>query len=237
MEPYGRALAAFSAGNAAATLVVLREDGAEAQLPISWFFRKPDQFSVLESTALDLCRGRVLDVGAGTGLHSLVLQSRGLGVTSLDIDPEAVRIMSTNGVMDVRQGDILDFVDGPFDTLLLLGHGIGMVEDLAGLRRFLDHAARLVRGDGQLLLDSLDVKRTDAPGHIAYHEAVEGKGRYAGETRIRFDFDGKPGPYCGWLHVDPDMLSEEATASGWDCEVVYATDGGEFLARLTRRSN
>ena len=46
-----------------------------------------------EEAALDLCRGRTLDVGAGAGCHSLILQERGLDVVAIDVAPEAVEVM------------------------------------------------------------------------------------------------------------------------------------------------
>lgn len=57
----------------------------------------------------------------------------------------------------------LRFLGGPFDSILLLGHGIGMVEDLPGLDRFLGHARRLTGNAGQLLPHSLDVRQTEDP--------------------------------------------------------------------------
>lgn len=89
MTPYGLALAACFRGAAEARVVVRRDDGLEVPLPMGHFFRPPADFSPLEVAALDRCRGRVLDVGAGTGLHSLALRSRGLAVTAIDVSPEA----------------------------------------------------------------------------------------------------------------------------------------------------
>lgn len=235
LTPHGLALLAYFEGDSDARLVIRRDDGVETPLPARHFFRAPAEFTDVERAALDLCEGRVLDVGAGTGLHALELQSRGLAVTALDIDRHAAEIMARRGVRDVRRADIFSFEGGPFDTLLMLGHGIGMVGDVRGLDSFLARARRLTHDSGQLLVHSLDVRRTDDPGHLAYHEANRRAGRYIGEIRIRFEYEGRSGPYCGWLHVDRETLGGHAERAGWACEIVLEHDSGDYLARLTRR--
>jgi 2-polyprenyl-3-methyl-5-hydroxy-6-metoxy-1,4-benzoquinol methylase len=195
MVPHGLALLAYFQGDESAQLVVRRDDGLTQPLPISHFFRSEAEFSPVERAALSRCRGRVLDVGAGSGLHSLALQSEGVAVTAIDISREAVDVMARRGVQDVRVGDVFEFTGGPFDTVLMLGHGIGMVENLQGLGRFLRRARQLVSEDGRLLLDSLDVRQTKDPGHVAYLEANRSAGRYPGEIRLQFEFDGVTGPY------------------------------------------
>jgi hypothetical protein len=233
MLPYGLALLAYLQGETGAQLVVRRDDGVETPLAASHFFRPESELSPIELAALDLCRGYVLDIGGGSGLHSLVLQSRGLEVTAIDIDPLAVEVMGRRGVRDARTDDVFQFRGGPFDTLLVLGHGIGMVEDLHGLERFLSLARRMIRGDGQLLLDSLDVRRTYDPRHLAYHATNREAGRYFGETRIQMEYRGRRGPYCGWLHVDRNTLEERGRLAGWKCDTVLEQESGEYLARLS----
>lgn len=233
MVPHGLALRAYFGGDSEAQLRIRRDDGLEVPLPVAVFFRSPDEFSSIEMAALERCRGHVLDIGAGSGLHSLFLESEGLRVTALDISPEAVEIMQARGLGDVRCNDILDFEEAPFDTLLSLGHGLGIVGDLPGLQRFLSQARRLMQGDGQLLADSLDVERTDDPMHLAYHEANRRAGRYVGETRVRFEYGDRVGPYCAWLHVDPETLRQCAALAGLNCEVLRFEESGEYLARLT----
>ena len=96
--------------------------------------------------ALSLCRGRVLDLGAGAGRHALELQGRGHEVTAIDVSREAVEVMRERGVRDARCGD-LDAVDGErFDTILLLMHGIGLVGTLTGWRTFSDRPTSMPRG-------------------------------------------------------------------------------------------
>jgi len=233
MIPYGRALLAYCRGDTQAELIIRREDGLEDRLPMSHFFRAPKQFFPIEQAALDRCRGRVLDVGAGSGLHSLVLQDRGLRVTALDVTELAVDVMDEAGVRDVRCGDIFAFDGGPFDTLLMLGHGIGMVEDLAGLDRFLIHARTLVPPDGQVLVHSHDVRKTTEPRHLTYHDATRRAGRYIGEIRMQFLFENEVGPMCSWLHVDPGTLERHATEGQWACEILMDEKSGDYLARLT----
>jgi SAM-dependent methyltransferase len=203
-------------------------------IPVRRFFRDASEFTPIENAALDLCRGHVLDVGAGSGLHSLVLQEKGLPVTSIDISPHAVEIMKRRGVKDVHRADIFEFQGGPYGTVLLLGRGIGMVETIHGLDRFLAHAPGLVSADGLVLLDSLDVRVAADPGQLAYHEANQKAGRYVGENRLQFTFQGKIGPTCGWLFVDSDTLKERAEAASWRCDVILQEENGHYLARLRK---
>ncbi len=234
MEPFGNALLAHLDQETSAVMIVRRDDGLEAFLPAAHFFRNESEFSVIEKRALALCSGRVLDIGAGTGIHTLALQDKGHSVTAIDVCPQAVQVMSRRGVMDARNADVFGFREGAFDTLLLLGHGIGMAETLEGLDRLLAHAHTLLTMHGQLLLDSLDVRSSDNPANLAYHDSNRKAGRYIGEIRMQFEFRGMNGAFCGWLQVDPETLAVHAARNGWDCEVTECEKTGDYLARLTR---
>jgi SAM-dependent methyltransferase len=234
MKPLGLALLDFWRGDKSASFTIIRDDGLEVEVAVSTFFRGPDEFTGLEQTALDNCRGHVLDVGGGSGHHSLVLLTRGLPVCAIDISREAVQVMRGAGVADAREADVLQFDGGRFDTILMLGHGIGMAEDINGLRRLLKHLGTLLRTDGQVLVDSVDPRATSETLHLAYHKANRRAGRYLGETQLRLRFKGQTGPTYGWLLVDPETLAREASASGWTTEIAQQEADGNYLARLTR---
>ena len=236
MTPYARALLDYLNGDESATVVVRREDGDASDLPASVFFQDPSELS-MEALAVDRCRGHVLDVGAGAGRHALVLQGRGMRVTAIDVASHAVEVMQRRGVQDARCVDVFGLRDARFDTILMLCHGIGLVQHLAGLDRFLRHARDLVRPGGQVLLDSLDVRCTENPEHLAYQESVRRAGRYVGEVRMRLEYRGQVGPLIGWLHVDPGTLREHADEAGWACEVLAQEEDGDYLARLTRQAS
>jgi 2-polyprenyl-3-methyl-5-hydroxy-6-metoxy-1,4-benzoquinol methylase len=235
MEPFGRALLAYLEGESGAEIILRRDDGKEGAIPAAFFFREESGFSQIERAATELGEGRVLDIGAGAGSLSVVLQRKGHLVTALDISPEAVAVTRRRGVSDVLCADILAFEGGPFDTLLMMGHGIGMVETVEGLTRFLVRARSLLAVNGRLLVDSLDVRVTDDPENLAYQEANRSAGRYIGEIRMQFEFQGRKGSFCGWLQVDADTLSEHAGSAGWRCEVVHRGENGDYLARLLRK--
>ena len=113
MEPYGAVLVAYFAGDTGAALILRRDDGQGAQLPVSHFFRPPSAFTPIEEAALAHCSGHVLDMGAGTGLHTLVLQQRGFRVTAIDISPQAVEIMAHRGVQDVHCAHLFEYQGVP----------------------------------------------------------------------------------------------------------------------------
>ena len=232
-EPQGLALTAYLAGDLDAELVIRRDDGLEQPLPTKHYFRDSGEFDAMERAAVQRCYGEILDVGAGAGTHSLCLQDNGLAVTALEINPQSAAIMLRRGVKQVQCADIFDFHDGPFDTILMMGHGIGMVETMAGLDRFLGHVRQLLAKEGQILLDSQDVRVTDNPQHLAYQDANRQVGRYVGEIRVQLGFRGIFGSIFGWLLIDPQMLTDRAHQARWACEIVACDESGHYLARLT----
>ena len=233
-RPHGMALLDYFNGETAAEVMTHGDDGETEVVPVSVFFRGPADFSALEEAALDLCRGRVLDAGAGAGCHALVLQEQGFSVCAIDIAPEAVEVMQKRGVKDARCADIFQFRDGPFDTLLLMMNGIGVVEDLAGLDRFLADANQLLASDGQILLDSYDPNWNDDGADTPTRETDGSSGRYIGEMRFRLEYKGKKGPTLAWLFLGSALLAERAMKAGWSCEVIWQEEEGHYLARLTR---
>ncbi len=233
-RPHGKALLDFYNGDTSAEAVVHEDDGETEVVPIRVFFRGPSEFSALEEAALDLCRGWVLDAGAGAGCHSLVLQEQGLSVCAIDLAPEAVEVMRRRGVKDARCADIFRFRGGPFDTILLMMNGVGVVGDLAGLDRFLGDVHRLLAPEGQILLDSYDPTWTDDSEDASPSEAGGPDGGYIGEMRFRLEYKGKKGPTLSWLFLDAKLLAERAMKAGWSCEVIWREEEGHYLARLTR---
>lgn len=233
MDPFGQSLWGFFSGDSNAECTVYRDDGYRGGLSAAPFFRTPADFSPIERKAIELCRGRILDIGAGAGCHSLALQQRDLEVLAIDVCPLAIEIMIERGVRCVQAIDVFEFQEGGFDTLLMLMHGVGLVQDLAGLDVFLDHAHRLITPGGQILADSLDVRRTDEAEHRAYQDANRRSGRYFGEVRMRFGYGGQLGPLFGWLHVDPDTFAEHARRAGWHFQADCQTAEGDYLAILT----
>jgi SAM-dependent methyltransferase len=232
-KPYEAAMLAYHCGQRDAMIVVY-DDFERDEVPISYFFRDPKDFPPLEQTALELCRGRVLDVGAGSGCHSLALQERGFEVTAIDVLPQLVDILRERGVRDARLGSWMDFETEPFDTVLMMMNGLGLAETLPGLQRFFREARRLVRPDGQVLADSTDVRVHLDPESARTGALERPDGRYIGELHFQLEFRGKKGGAFGQLYVDPATLGVYARREGWGCEIIREGDQyGNYLARLT----
>jgi SAM-dependent methyltransferase len=235
--PHGRSLMDYFNGDRSATIVLHSDLGEREEVPVAAWFREPAD-SGPERAALNLCRGRVLDVGAGTGLHALELQARGLEVCAIDVVPEAVEIMRRRGVRDARQADVFGFAGGPFDTVLVYANGAGLAETLSGLPALITTLDRLVAPGGQILLDSTDLRPED-PGATRLVQDAAGiwrreDGRYLGDIQFQIEYRGTKAPPFPQLYVDPDAMADVAAAGGWTCEVVERGRGGSYLARLTR---
>ncbi len=236
LEPYGRALRDFHRGSGDATLMMYTDLGEAGELPASLFFRGPEDYFAFDELGLELARGRVLDVGGGTGVHAAPLQQRGLDVTVLEILPLLAEILRERGIQDVREIALQDFHGETYDTVLCLMNGTGPFETLAGLDSFLHDAPRLLRPGGQVIIDSAKVERTQPPLSAPPIEWPAPSESYVGEAWIVLEYDGKRGEPFRELYVDFKTLEKHCLANGWRCELIFDGEGDDegFVARLTR---
>jgi len=231
--PHVAAMLAYHQGRHDATIVVY-DDYERDEVPVGYFFREPADFPPFERHALELCRGRVLDVGAGSGCHTLALQQRGLSVTAIEVAPELVEVLRDRGVRDARLATWMDLESEPYDTVFLMMNGVGLAETLEGLRPFFRRLRGLVRDGGQVLADSTDVRVYMDPEAGRTGRLQRPDGRYLGELHFQLEFDGRKGAPFSQLYVDPDTLARYAAEEGWSCEIVLPPDeSGHYLARLT----
>ncbi len=228
-EPLQAALLAYHQGDRLATFCVastLWED--EDTLASSYYRPLEVTLPRLELRALELCRGPVLDVGAGAGRMSLELQARGVAVTAVDVAPEAVAIMRARGVVDARCEDVFAHRGGPYATLLMVMHGIGLVGSHAGLDRFLGHARTLLAPGGQILCDSADLDAAVTDDDLAAAGLTE-----PGQVFFQVAFAGRWGEAYPWLFVGEAALAAAAAAAGVAAPALARAERGRFLARLT----
>jgi SAM-dependent methyltransferase len=207
----------------------------DEEIPIAVFFRGPDALFPWEDHALDLCRGRVLDAGAGTGVHSVALQERGFEVTAVEIVPQALEILRRRDIRNVVAGDMFALDLGEFDTVLMLMNGIGPVGTLSGLDRFLEDVAALVAPGGQILVDSASPVVHEGevrPASGAWPPPTEDD--YPGEAWIELTYESAVGAPFRELYVDWETLASRAERAGWTPTVAYGDAEGHYLARLTR---
>ena len=230
MVPYCAAMLDFWRGAHRGPLRIIRSDGWEDEIPVAHFFE--DDLGEGDRRALGRCVGTVLDAGAGAGRHSLALQAAGHQVHAIDVCPELVTtVLPQRGVLSAERADIFTYCPGrTFDTILLLGHGLGLAGSLAGVEELLACCETLLGWNGVLVADSLDVTRTEARVHLDYQKSLTRAGRYRGEMRMHVEYGDLVGEEFGWLHVDITTLSR--IACNWDVEPVWEDRHGNYVAQL-----
>lgn len=231
-DPLGAMMLAYLHGDHSACLEVESTTLEMATMTGEMMFRDFQEMDALERQALALSEGRILDVGAGSGSHSLYLQQQGLEVEAIDISPGAVEVMARRGVVHVRHTDLYSLSSGRYDTILLLMNGLGLCGNLAGLPEMLSHAAGLLADDGQILADSTDLSNlyVETAGELPPDE-----GAYYGETQFVMRYREIVSSPFPWLYVDFATLQGVAGWCGLHCEQLIALAGDRYLARLYRK--
>lgn len=230
-DPMGSAIAEYHKTGKSERLRVFSPDFDEDEIPVSLLFRSLGEMPDIEKGALNMAEGRILDVGAGAGCHSLALQQMGKDVTAIDISPLSVETMSALGVRKTKNIDFFK-LKKQYDTILMLMNGIGIVGTIGNLPSFFNHINTLLSDNGMVLLDSSDISYVfeDEDGIIYLPEGE----KYYGELQYQMQYRDIKGEPFSWLYIDFITLQEIALQNGFKAELILSGDNNDYLAKITR---
>lgn len=243
-DPMGAAILDFQKHGKAARLRVLSSMFEEDEMPVTHLFRSFREMPVLEQKALQLAKGRVLDIGAGSGCHTLELQKKGLAVKAIDISPLSCEAMKLRGVKDAECINLFDphlssgnhseenqkQFEGGFDTILLLMNGTGIAGKTENLPALFQRLKALLNPGGQILIDSSDLKYIYENEDGSFD--INLNGAYYGEVDYQMIYEDVKGDRFDWLYVDFPLLKSIVETCGLHGELVAEGEHYDYLARI-----
>lgn len=241
---FGKAILDYQTNNAPEDIITETSISEADEMSVSYLFRNFKDMPKLEKKALQLAKGKVLDVGCGAGSHALYLQEKGFDVTGIDISNNAITACQLRGLKNAKVQDILDLDadtstalsmtyqdDNKFDTILLLMNGTGIFGTMANISKHLKKLKSLLTEKGQILIDSSDIiYMYDQDEAGAYEVPATG---YYGELTFTIHYKGETEDVFPWLYLDYNTLQNACFANGLQCELIKEGNHFDYLARLT----
>lgn len=229
---FGKAIFDFQTQNNPQNLITETSISEADEMSVSYLFRDFEAMPNIEKTALALAFGKVLDVGAGAGSHSLYLQNqKKLEVHAIDISANAMATCLERGIINAKVCNIFDYDFDKFDTILLLMNGAGMCGKLNKLILFLTKLKSLLLPNGQILLDSSDIIYMfdeDKKGNKILPTDTD----YYGEVVFNISYKNQKEVPFDWMYIDFQTLKIAAQKAGLHCEMICEGEHFDYLAKL-----
>ncbi len=226
---FGKALLDYYNGNYTEDIITSTSISDDDVLPIPYLFRDYKDMPALEQKALQLARGKVLDVGCGAGNHSLYLKAKGFDVTSIDISEGAIAVCRQRGLENTHVLDIAH-ASGSYDTILMLMNGSGFFKELKHTPKVLRHLKFLLNPMGQILIDSSDIKYMYEDEDGGYW--MDANANYYGELEYNTSYKGEQESFP-WMYLDFERLKAACESVSMQCELVMEGGHYDYLAKLS----
>ncbi|MFC7775369.1 class I SAM-dependent methyltransferase [Flavobacterium sp. GCM10027622] len=229
---FGKAILDYQTNNSPEDLITETNISEADVMDVAYLFRDFSEMPKLEQKALQLAKGKVLDVGCGAGSHAMYLQDkRQLDVRAIDISPNAVETCKLRGVQNATVCNILDLEEERFDTILLLMNGTGIFGTLKETTKYLQKLKSLLNPQGQILIDSSDIiYMFDEDEDGAYLIPADG---YYGELVFTISYKEETEDIFPWLYLDYNTLQNAAHANGLNCKLIMEGEHFDYLAKIT----
>lgn len=229
---FGKAILDYQTNNNPEDIITETSISEADELSVAYLFRSYKEMPKLEQKALQLAKGKILDVGCGAGSHSLYLQNKKYEVTSIDISANAIEACKLRGITNASVQDVMQLQEEKFDTILVLMNGTGICGRLKKITSFLEQLKSLLHTGGQVLIDSSDIiymfdEDEDGGKWIPSNES------YYGELTFMLSYKNEKEQPFDWLYIDYNTLQNAAHSCGLTCELVLEGENYDYLARLT----
>ncbi|PQV48194.1 methyltransferase family protein [Jejuia pallidilutea] len=229
---FGQALLDYHNGNYTEDIITSTSISGEDILPLPYLFRDFNEMPNLEQKALKLAKGNVLDVGCGSGSHSLYLQKNGLDVKGIDISKGAIDVARKRGVLNVKVLNLLEETE-TFDTILLMMNGTGIFQELVQVSKYLKHLKGLLKPNGQVLIDSSDIKYMYEDDDGGFW--IDTNANYYGELDYFLSYKGEKETPMKWLYLDFKTLKLACETVGLKCDPILEGEHYDYLACLRQK--
>jgi len=230
---FGKAILDYQTNNSPEDLITETTISEEDEMSVAYLFRSYKEMPSMEQKALQLAKGKILDVGCGAGSHSLYLQNElNLEVTAIDISSNAIQACSLRGIKDARVQDVMTLENETYDTILLLMNGAGMCGKLKNIPNFLIKLKSLLNPGGQILLDSSDIIYMfddDEDGG----KWIPSDNEYYGEVVFNIGYKGEKEKPFNWMYIDYNTLQNAAFANDLQAELILEGQHYDYLAKLS----
>jgi SAM-dependent methyltransferase len=218
--------------------VVERDDGLINGAPADHYLGEPDEWQPHDHRALRLVRGAVLDIGAGAGRIAIELQRHGTAVTGLDTSAGAIEVARKRGLRDTVLTTVDEYAARAptrYDTFLLLGNNLGLIEGRERAPAFLEALAALSRPGARIVAQGTDPYGTSDPVHVAYHRRNRDRGRLGGQLRLRVRYRMMASAWFDYLVCSIDELESILTGTPWRLASIDNADRPYYLVLLEHR--
>jgi 2-polyprenyl-3-methyl-5-hydroxy-6-metoxy-1,4-benzoquinol methylase len=226
---FGKAILDYQTNNLPEDLITETSISEADEMKVAYLFRTFDQMPKIEQMALEMCFGKILDIGCGAGSHSLYLQQKGFDVTAIDISKNAIEACKIRGLKNAKIENMLEIENQKFDTILLLMNGTGIFGTLSKATTFLQKLRSLLHENGQILIDSSDLIYMYDEEDL---EEIRKSNCYYGEINFSLQYKNEKEVPFPWLYLDYKTLENLCIENSLHCEKIIEGDNFDYLAKL-----
>ena len=232
MDAFGNAALDFLNNDHDEFIYVESKTMEDDVIPVEHLFRSLDQMPDCEQKAIEITKGKVLDVGGGVGSHCLVLQEKGLDTTMLDFSPGLCQASIKRGVKNVIEADFFKWkTDQKFDTLLFMMNGIGIGGSFELFQKTIDRSFELLNEGGQILFDSTDIAFCYEleDGSLSLPLNLD----YTGFVEFKLKYKNQEDSWFNWAYYDADKIIE-LLGDAYNFEVIHQEEPA-YTGRITKK--
>jgi hypothetical protein len=161
-----------------------------------------------------------------------------VAVTGLDTSPGAIDIARRRGLRDTVVTTIDAYAARAltrYDTFLLLGNNLGLLEGAERAPVFLAALTRLANPGARIIAQGTDPYRTTDPVHVGYHRRNRERGRLGGQLRLRLRYRLQATEWFDYLNCSVEELEGLLAGTRWALQAIDDADAPYYLAIMKMR--
>lgn len=232
IDIFGKALKGYLSGDSP-SYTIRRADGNYCRINTCEYFTDYQNWSDCEKELIARhVSGKVLDIGAGVGRHSLFLKNRNIEVHSLDNSLFATNLMKVRGLNNVYLMDLrkMDFPDNYFDSVLMISNDLGLAGSIKDTIQLLKTLFRIVKPDGKIIATIRDSTRytTNAQEYSVYNNHERKLAKRVDKIKLRIEYNDMAGDWFYSIMASPEELKNLIRGTGWIVSDIIVKDEDGF---------